>query len=492
MTKPKPKTIEVGYWLLPLLLSLLQLFVSLASTHRILYEELAESVRNVFWLQHGLIYDGKSSNVGWYATLLLVYKTFGFSLFTAKFVRLVLHLLGLYCAAYVLRRALDVKRAIAPLILIATSPILLYFTTLQTSNGSDIPYAAICLALIMSIQFPALAIVDLAKISLLGAAAMWAAMTYPIFLLYFPSLFFVLLWRIQQTGARFIDRRNALAIGAGLTGFLLPLIATLVALRMPQLLIHDPRTDAGLFRSGGKIGFDLAVFKTSIGIVLTDLFVHGKSYYFELRHSDFTGWFGVIGFVFTSGTALYLCWKMKTARLLLLAAFVLLLINLIAPNLSTAGNQGLRRCTGILTASFVFFAASWNFYTSASFKNIWLGRIGSLLCLLLPLNNLLSFPSLLAAVRAPSDYEAPWFETRETPTASLADAINATAKGAVLVCFGEQQNPQPCRYQEIYAGIAGSRLWNGLDKIDIKALDWNTGQEIVLTPSLWTEYHFPH
>ena len=78
------------YWSLPLVLFALQLVYTTNSTNQIRYEELAESVRNVWWLQNGTIYDGVSSNVGWYGTLLLVYKFFGFSIFTAKYFRLVL------------------------------------------------------------------------------------------------------------------------------------------------------------------------------------------------------------------------------------------------------------------------------------------------------------------------------------------------------------------------------------------------------------------
>src|SRR5262245_45515169 len=87
------------YWSLPLLLTSVQYWVTATSMHQIRYEELAESVRNVYWLSHRLVYDGASSNVAWYGTLLIVYEMFGFSLHSAKFVRLGLHFLGLTCAA---------------------------------------------------------------------------------------------------------------------------------------------------------------------------------------------------------------------------------------------------------------------------------------------------------------------------------------------------------------------------------------------------------
>jgi len=42
----------------------------------------------------------------------------------------------------------------------------------------------------------------------------------------------------------------------------------------------------------------------------------------------------------------------------------------------------------------------------------------------------------------------------------------------------------PCRYQEVYAAVAGYRLWNSHSTDDIHALDWKTGGDIVLTLSL--------
>src|SRR5438105_4332756 len=115
----------LAYWSLPLLLAGIQYWVSATSMHQIRYEELAESVRNVFWLSHRLVYDGVSSNVGWYGTLLIVYKLFGFSLYSAKFVRLGLHFIGLLCAADILRRCMDVRMGIVPLVVIGLSPTLL-------------------------------------------------------------------------------------------------------------------------------------------------------------------------------------------------------------------------------------------------------------------------------------------------------------------------------------------------------------------------------
>src|SRR5262249_4606723 len=138
-------------WTLSILLTGIVWVVSDASTHQIRYEELAESVRSVFWLDDRLVYDGVYSNVGWYGTLLVAYKIFGFGLFTAKKVRLILHFAGLIAASLVLRRLLTARQAIVPLLVLGLSPVLIYFDTLQTSYGVDVWYAAICLALMLAV-----------------------------------------------------------------------------------------------------------------------------------------------------------------------------------------------------------------------------------------------------------------------------------------------------------------------------------------------------
>ncbi len=89
------KNFSWKYWLVPVFLIICQLAWTFSSTSQIRFEEVAESVRNVFWLQNQSIYDGISSNVGWYGTLLIIYKIFGFSLFTAKFYRLFLFIVSI-------------------------------------------------------------------------------------------------------------------------------------------------------------------------------------------------------------------------------------------------------------------------------------------------------------------------------------------------------------------------------------------------------------
>ena len=140
------------YWLTFTLLFMLQAKYTFSSLNQIRYEELAESVRNVYWLEHHLIYDGVSSNIGWYALVLLTYKIFGFMLFSGKYLRLLISLGSLFCLATLLKHYLGLKKALVPLITIGLSPTLLYFTTLQTTYGLDLQMLPICLFLLMIIN----------------------------------------------------------------------------------------------------------------------------------------------------------------------------------------------------------------------------------------------------------------------------------------------------------------------------------------------------
>ncbi len=136
------------YWGVVLFLFFVQLLYALNSQSQIRYEELAESVRNPYWIQNRLVYDGISSNIGWYATLTILYNIFGFSLFIAKFYRLVFHLVSLVCLALVIKKLIPVKKSWLSLLAIGLSPTFLYFNTLQTSYGLDLQYLPICLYLI--------------------------------------------------------------------------------------------------------------------------------------------------------------------------------------------------------------------------------------------------------------------------------------------------------------------------------------------------------
>jgi hypothetical protein len=463
--------------------------------HEIRYEELAESVRNVFWLSHRLVYDGASSNIGWYGMLLIAYKLFGFSLYSAKFVRLSLHFLALTCCADILRRWMGYRTAIVPLVAIGLSPTILYFNSLQTSNGIDLPYAAICLWLLLSVQPDSRAPSELGKTFLCGMVAMIAAMSYPTFLLYLPSLLVASVWWMRQDRS---GRGWKSWYGVSATiGLAFPLVIASGFLITPSLLFWDPITHAGLFRGAGILGFDPSVMRHSLSAILSDLLVQGRSYLFEVSHPDWSGPVAIAGLCCISGTTIYLWLNRQVDIAILFAAALLLAVSLVVPGLSIDGSAGIRRSTRVLAAYFVLFSVTWHFYRTWAPANScinWVRRTGMLVCLLVPLDSAFKLPSLLNDLTGDSKLRNhDWFTISATPTESLQNLLEQLDKGQRLSCpVNNDRLSIPCRYQEVYAAMAGYLLWNSGSTAEIRALDWKTGHDIVLTPALWTSYYFSH
>ena len=453
-------------------------------------------MRNVFWLDHRLLYDGVSSNVGWYGLLLVFYQVGGFSLYAAKIVRLLLWSLGLFAAADLLRRPLGARLAWPPLLLLGLSPTLLYFGTMQTSFGVDVPFAAICLWLLLaSLRRTRPDAVGYALAFAAGCTAMVAALSYPGFLLYLPSLAVAAAFapgpRDSHPFPDFPSRwRHFLFAGAG---FAVPLAAALAYVSPAATLIYDPVTHAGVFRGGGQVGFNLALAWDSLGAVLRDLFVRGDSYYFELSRPEFSGFAAAAGLAWVGLTALALGVRDRAHRVALASVLLLLVLNLIVPNLSTNGLPGLRRCTGVIAATVILFALAWQYYARLPDSRRGVRRVGLALCLLLPLGQACKLPSLLADVARDSRYRAgDWFALRPSPTESLAYVMAELDQGKILEFYSSDGKILPVRYQEIYAAVAGSRWWNRGQDTPVFARDWKTGRKIALTPELWARYYFPH
>ena len=481
------------FWTLPAVLAIVQWRADAAGLHEIRYEELAESVRNVYWLNQRLVYDGISSNVGWYGLLLVVYKIFGFSIGMAKHVRLGLSLVGLICVADLLRRWMGEQRAIVPLLAAGLSPTLLYLNTLQTSYGVDVPYAWMCLWLIVSIRRDAWTPLDAAKAVACGAIAMIAAMSYPTFLFYLPALLLVAIWRLRPGEGGAPGWRVALLqTVAALVGFVLPLAAAAAFLRNPGLLVYDSATHAGLFRGGAQVGWNATVLAQSISTVMGDLFSHGQSYYFELTRPDFSGVLGTTTAVVVAALAVYAAAVEASLRPWLAAAGLLLAANLVGPNISVSGPPGIRRGTGLLVAWLVMVTMVWRVSVSTRAAWRWAGIAA---CALVVLDSALKLPSLFDDLRGDSAYrDTTWFAIEPTPAQSLDRLMRQLDQGQGLACPVDQERRiLPCRYQEIYAAMAGWRAWNNHQpSAAISALDWKTGQTITLSTSLWADYYFPH
>jgi len=230
----KKRSINILYWSIPIVLFIAQFIFTINSMNQIRYEELAESVRNVFWLQNRLIYDGVSSNVGWYGLLLAIYNLFGFSLNSAKIIRLIIHLFSLFCLALMLKRCLGVKKAWLPLLTIGLSPTFLFFNSLQTSYGIDLDYLIISIFIFIHINFQK-KILDVLKQILFWSLNMLFWLSYPTFVFYLPSLAILYFSKLKRTTR---DRIIPIVENLFLStfSFLLPLIISVVYIKNKQLL----------------------------------------------------------------------------------------------------------------------------------------------------------------------------------------------------------------------------------------------------------------
>lgn len=435
------------YWLIPLILAVVQLIFTINSQSQIRYEELAEGIRNPFWLENRLIYDGTSSNIGWYGSLLIVYKIFGFGLFHAKYFRLFLHLLSLLCLAALLRRFLGQKLATLPLLVIGLSPSLLFLNTLETSYGIDLQYFPITLFLMVN---------QLNWVRALGwAVAMLAWTSYPPFILYLPVLFFVAI------------RKNLLL---NLVSFLAPLLIAFIYVQNRQILFFDPKLNSGLFRGAGTLQFDADQIAANLAGLTRDLFFSGQSYHFELNKGEFSLIFPLLTVIFVLGTSLR--WLKKNRYLLL--AWVMLVAAILLPSLTLdpSGQPGMRRFSPVLVAFYgLFTLVWWRFHA----------KLGIMALSLLLIHHLIVLPINLAHMKDMGPYQEPILVSSFN---SLVQSVQR--EDLRLGC------PEYCRVVEAYAAVSAACTWNHLNCHQILGWDPKTGQLIPLSHKLWDDYYFEH
>lgn len=481
------------YWLIPLVLFLAQLIFTLNSTNQIRYEELAESVRNPFWLENHTIYDGVSSNVGWYGTLLIIYKTLGFSLNSAKFFRLLLELISLFSLAAVLKKYLGRSKAWIPLLTIGLSPTLLYFNILQTSYGMDLQYFPICLYLLLSGEKDKQWLVR-GKLFLLGIISMIAWMSYPTFVYYLPILGLLYFWQVHTMSPKISTMLgNSVLL---IVSFCLPVIGGLIYVKDRALLLYDPQTQGGIFRGAGVFDLRLSNFFFNLGHTFTDLFAASSSYYFEVTATDFSHLYPAITVVLVIFLSLYLLLTHPKYRLVIILAYLLLLLNLILSNFTfdPSGRPGIRRNTAVLAAFYTLFTAGWWYLYNARNITATTRNVLLIIILLLPLHHVIVYPFNLVGLNNPSLYQySHIFGLAKTPAESLNFFIHETQKENLkLGCQDKDGQMVFCRYSEGYAAVAGSCLWNNLNCHPVEGYDPKTKQYIPLSINLWESYYWPH
>jgi hypothetical protein len=455
---------------------------------QIRYEELNEAVRGPFWLEHRSVFDGASTNVGWYGLLILVYRVFGFGLSTARWARVALLALGLIALSALLHRHLRRGPALAAMLATALSPTLLFLNRITTSYGTDLVILPFCLLLLDALwrwrDGGRGALRDVTVVAL-GAVAMFGAMTYPAMVIALP---FLAAWTLAafRPGARL----RAALLGTG--GFLLPLLLATFGMREPRSLYWDPVDGAGIFRGGaGGWVSEGATIAKNLGTLGDDLFRRGSSYYFELRAVEFGGWLGLVSFAAVVVLSVLAAWKVRAARPVVGTAAAAAVLATVSTSVA-AGPPGLRRATTIVAAFYLLVATLWVLLPRlASRRSARLAIAG--LLLLLPVHHLFAYADHLRQSRAPIwGRERVWFAVARTLEQSLEHWVSHTAQRQPLDCRGlRTPGKQVCGYDYIYAAIGGFRLWNGEPPIEIRAIDPRTGEAVVLSPSDWRSRAIP-
>jgi hypothetical protein len=449
------------YAVLVVVLFAAQAAVTWAGLEGLRYEELADFIRNPFWFDHRLVYDGASANVAWYALLMLTYKTLGFSPYASKYLRLALQALSLVCAALLARRWVGDRRGWLPLVAYGLSPTALYFNSF--AYGIDLQMFPVVVWLITRLQGTLAAFA-------IGCLAMLTCLSYPSFLLYVPVLAVLYIWMNRAAPAGRIVRGLAIA-GAG---FAAPFVAALAYLRNSGAFLTDPSAGgAGVFRGGGGNAMtpDPIAMARAMSQVFQDLFVRGSTYYFELPHVEFSGLLGVAAAWGLLIGALVVGWNWKAARAPLVLAGALCVISLAVPLLSQH-LPGVRRSTGFLAGTYVVLACVWAAPIPPGVRAVAV-RLGKLACVLLVIHHLIVFvPNVRFVHDQVRTIHDPWFNRYGSPAESIEVwARDWVMQGRPLMCPA----PGPCRYAEIYAALAGHMKWNGLGDHPIVAVDPRTG-----------------
>lgn len=491
VTSLKPQNSKI-LWITLGIIIFAQVIFTLNSMNQIRYEELAESVRNVYWLDQNTVYDGTSSNIGWYGSLLAFYKMFGFSIHSAKFFRLFLDITSLLCVALILKRFLTPKQAIVPLVAIGFSPTLLYITTMQHSHGIDLQYAPIVLYLALSLH-NAMPMGFFFKSILLWMVAMIAWMSYPTFIFYLVPLSIIYFWQVIQNFNRLGINTIFSGLLASLIAFFLPLIIGLSYLKDPQLIIYDTVTKSGIFRGAGSLHLEFTLFFTNLIGAMNDLFYRGNSYNFETAQGDFSYYLPILSIVLVFGFTLTLI-SNKSLRIYVLCALLLIVSNLIVSGFTVDPSlqPGIRRTTGALFGFYCLYSLTWGYIMKYPSKN---SLILIVILLIIPVHNLVVFPQNLSALSFPSQYaEGQWFKIAQTPSQSLKVMIDAVTKDELkLGCKDEaSKNFIPCRYSEAFAAVSGYCTWNNQSCNFVSGYDLNLKQQIPLSIDLWENYQIQH
>ena len=489
-----------------LLLWLLQMALTYQTRFNFRYEDVGINVIPVLWFTHQEVF-AVSANFGWYALLHLIYSAFGFSINTVQILRLLIQLFSLLSIGILLMKYLGYIKAILPMLTIGLSPTLTYFVTSSAPYGIELQLLPIILLILDSLNFKS-------RLSFLVEGILWFLMmfgllTYATFNFFLPGIGILYFLKLKATGSAFKHLLLSSVV------FLAPLIAGLLYYKHPQNLFYNPNIPelGGLFRSSSAFVLDGNMFMDSVRGTVNDLFNHGYSYYYQLQNGEFTYLFPVLPLILVLifslryvpyGTYLRFLKKAPSGRPISIKAVIIICyltigLNLMITNFSydLSHLPGVRRFTSSLMAFYVLFTIVW-YQLLTNFQ----GKSKSLLIgllLLLPLHHLGVLPDNYRHLSDASLFSNDRrFELADTPQSFLFSQLDIlTTKDLYLECPKVQINDHinrlaDCPYQNIFATLELSCIYNKLSCHQIFGFEPYTGRFIQLNFDVFQSGDYPH
>ncbi|NDV62331.1 hypothetical protein G0Q06_07715 [Puniceicoccales bacterium CK1056] len=484
-----------------------QCVFSFALWERLTFEEIAESIRNPYWISGGDIFDGISSNIVYYKALDLYYRVGGFHLFAAKEFRLILSLLSISVVGTFLYRCVPFTIATAVAFLAwVLSPTLLYFGTHQASFGIDLQVFPV-VGVIWLCSLRSTGLQSTVLLFLAAFLAILLAGMFPPGLFYLPALILtdVIVRSLKAANPSDLLKGACLRLSIIGGGILAGLAVPFLLVNRPQVLYFDPHTGAGLFRGGGKLSLNPFAFWDSVWRTFLDLFHTGNSYQFYLPHPEF-GTILAAGGVLSAVLILLLVirgfqpprkseaigfLRQPNVQIGLFAGVLLmtfLVMGHLSPNL-----PGLRRSAGILVALYLFYFLAIDIGFSRSLtRNALFQRVLMVILLALPVSHVIQLTMNLQELPELSHDAYPnWLKTRPSARESLALLYTEVKEGRALTC---EEVPAGCRYSAPFAAVQlthRSQSEAG-QVLDVYAEDPKTGTVKLVKRSLWEDYYWIH
>lgn len=469
------------YWFIPVFLFSVQVVYTLNSFNQIRTEELVTSIRSVWWFQHRLVFNGAFSDLGWYGPLNIIYNLFGFDLYTAKYVRLVIAAVSLFCLAAVLKRLVGIRYAWLPLLIMGLSPSLLYFNVLQVQYGLDLQLFPICLYLVLILDFKsAKALPVQAGLALLS---MLAWMAYPVFMYYLPVLGIIYFYKLRKQLKKRKEWSRHIAVSV--SAFLVLPLAAIIYIKNRELLWFDPLVGRGMFRGNGTVDLDPAVLWENARFMIWDLFIMPLSYYFEATKVEFSDIYPIISLVIILLGSVYLARYNKKLKWLVTGLLAALFLGFIF-SLITGPVSGLRRGSHLLVLFYTLFTVVW--FEFLKNKNPLIRRAVLAAGLILLIHHLIILPANIEHLKRHGQFsERVWYSVKETPGEALDFMVEQVQqKDLGLICKDEKGDESECdKLTLIYPTIDGSCIWNKLQCHQVVAYSNKEKKLVPLSIDYW-------